>query len=187
MSSGIHRGFEEASGESVDESLERTEIHDVLRNDRRRLVLSRLGEVEGPATVRDLSEYIASVESGETPAPRNVRQSVYVSLHQTHLPKLDDLGIVEEADRGVRLSHHADEVTIYLEVVPKHGLSWGEYYLSVAVLGFLVQLAGSLGVPVLGGVGAATVTTVFLGLFALSAMYHISMQQTTLLDRFNQS
>jgi hypothetical protein len=187
MSSGIQRGFKEESSEPLDESLKRTEIHDVLRNDRRRLVLSRLGEVEGPVTVRDLSEYIASVESGERPAPRNVRQSVYVSLHQTHLPKLDDLGIVEEVERGVRLSHHADEVTVYLEVVPKHGLSWGEYYLGVAILGLLVQLAGSLGVPVLAGVGAATLTTAFLGLFALSAMYHISMQQTTLLDRFDQS
>ena len=181
MSSGVQQRV----GQTPDEGLKRTEIHDVLRNDRRRLVLSRLRDAEVPISVRELSEYIAGVEAGETPAPRNVRQSVYVSLHQTHLPKLDDLGIVEQVDDGVTLSRHADEVTVYLEVVPKHGLSWGEYYLGLAVLGLLVQFAGFVGVPLIRGISAVSLATVFFALFALSAMYHISTQQSTLFDRLD--
>ncbi|SEO72535.1 hypothetical protein SAMN04487948_104380 [Halogranum amylolyticum] len=179
MSSGVQQLAEESS----ESGLKRTEIHDVLRNDRRRLVLSRLREAEMPVSVRDLSEYVAGVEAGETPAPRNVRQSVYVSLHQTHIPKLEELGIIEQSDDGMRLSQHADEVTVYLEVVPKHGLSWGEYYLGVAVLGLLVQTAGFVGVPFVRGLDAVALATAFFGLFALSAIYHISTQQSTLFDR----
>lgn len=179
-------GVQQAIGMgSNDDGLKRTEIHDVLRNDRRRLVLSRLRESETPISVRDLSEYIATVESGESPAPRNVRQSVYVSLHQTHLPKLEDLGIIncESAD-GVTLAQHADEVTVYLEVVPKYGLSWGEYYLGLGVLGVLVQVASMMGVPIVAGTDAATFAIVFSLLFIGSAAYHISTQESTVLDRF---
>jgi hypothetical protein len=182
MSSGVQQGVEEGT----DRGLKRTEIHDVLRNDRRRLVLSRLREAEDPVSVRELSEYIAGVEADEMPAPRNVRQSVYVSLHQTHLPKLDELGIVEHSDAGgVTLSQHADEVTVYLEVVPKHGLSWGEYYLGLSVLGLLVQAAGFVGVPVIRGISPVSLATAFFALFALSAAYHISTQQSTLFDRLD--
>ena len=69
--------------------LEAVEIHDVLSNERRQMVLDRLRESGGTMSARDLSEYIAERETGESPPPRNIRQSAYVSLHQTHLPKLD--------------------------------------------------------------------------------------------------
>lgn len=68
---------------------------DVLSNRRRRLVLELLRANGGEATARELSEYIATVESGENPPPRNIRQSAYVSLHQTHLPKLNKPDIIE--------------------------------------------------------------------------------------------
>ena len=76
------------------DTLESSQIHDILRNDRRRLAIKCLRENEGTLSVRDLSEDVASRETGERPAPRDKRRSVYVSLHQTHLPKLDDLEIV---------------------------------------------------------------------------------------------
>jgi hypothetical protein len=62
--------------------------------------------------VRDLSEAVATLETAEDPPPRNKRQSVYVSLHQTHLPKLHELGIVTyDADsKAVTLSESAHEV-----------------------------------------------------------------------------
>lgn len=170
----------------TDDGLKRTDIHDVLRNDRRRRVLSYLRDSETPVSVRDLSEHIATIESGESPAPRNVRQSVYVSLHQTHLPKLDDLGIVDcESTDGVTLAQHADEVTVYLEVVPKHGLSWGEYYLGLGVLGAFVQIASVAGVPIVAGVGTTTLALSFFLLFIVSASYHISTQDSTVFNRFS--
>ena len=177
---GVHSG-------SHDGPLETAEIHDVLRNDRRRHVLERLQETDGPLALGDLAEHIAAVETGETPAPRNVRQSVYVSLHQTHLPKLDELDIVsyERTGKQVRLADHAAEVTVHLEVVPKYGLSWGEYYLGLGVLGLLVQAAGVAGVPVIRDVGSTAFAVGFFLLVIVSAGYHVSTQQTTVLGRLD--
>ena len=71
------------------------DIHDVLSNERRRMVLSILHEEDTRSTTaRDLSERIAEMETGQSPPPRNIRQSAYVSLHQTHLPKLDELEVL---------------------------------------------------------------------------------------------
>ncbi|MFB6079718.1 MAG: hypothetical protein ABEJ81_01775 [Haloferacaceae archaeon] len=167
--------------------LEPSEIHDVLRNDRRRLVLERLRDEESE-TVRDLSEHIASVEADERPAPRNVRQSVYVSLHQTHLPKLDDLGIVtyDADEKNVRLAEGADQVTVYMEVVPKYGLSWAEYYLGLGILGALLLLGHVVGVP---GIVALDPSVLAAGLVVVligSAAYHVSTQESTPLDRLRR-
>jgi predicted transcriptional regulator len=179
---GVRRS---GTGGSDDRELDQGEIHDVLRNTRRRLVLERLRETEGPETVRDLSEYIAGVESGETPAPRNVRQSVYVSLHQTHLPKLDDLGIVtyDSNAKEVSLAERADELAVYMEVVQKYGISWGEFYIGVATLGLLLLLAGGIGVPLVRSVDAGLIGGFFLALILVSATYHITAQRSSLLHR----
>jgi hypothetical protein len=161
-------------------SLEESEIHDVLRNDRRRLTLDCLREAEpGEMSVRQLSEDVATLETGEDPAPRNKRQSVYVSLHQTHLPKLDDLGIVDydSESKAVRLTDRIEEIEVYMEIVPQYGLSWGEYYLALATLGLLTTVGVLVGVPGVSSFGAGLVSAVFFLLFAASATYHVYSQQ----------
>lgn len=183
MSFGVSQSADPAARS---DTLERTEIHDVLRNDRRRAVLSYLQDTDTPASVREVSEHVAAVETGQSPAPRDVRQSVYVSLQQTHLPKLTALGIIKSHGEGVMLADHAREVTVYLEIVPKYDLSWGEYYLGLAALGLLCQLALAIDVSVTGAVTGSTMATVFFFVFALSAVYQISLQENTLLSRLHK-
>ena len=168
-----------------DATLDETVIHDVLSNERRRALISLLAEDGHPHTVRELSERIAEQESGETPAPRDVRQSVYVSLQQTHLPKLDRIGIVEqeEGTNAVSLAEHADDVTVYLEFVPRYGLAWSEYYLAVGLLGLLVGIAATVGVPVLSEVSVATWGISFLVVIVLSAVYHTRTLGSTVFHR----
>ena len=77
-----------------------SDVYYLLSNRRRREALSVLWEVDDTLTLRALSEHIASVESGTTPAPRPLRESVYNTLHQTHLPKLAAFGLIEyDSDR----------------------------------------------------------------------------------------
>ena len=168
-----------------DESLAASEIHDVLRNDRRRLVLERLRADGGTETVADLAERIGAIESGETPPPRNVRQSVYVSLHQTHLPKLDELEIIEyDPDaKTVTLAENADDVAVYMEVVPQYGISWAEYYLGLGVLGGLSSLAASLGVPVLRSLSPGVIGAALSLVLIVSALYQLLEQESSLLHR----
>ncbi|MFC3477059.1 DUF7344 domain-containing protein [Halobacterium litoreum] len=130
------------------QQLERAEIHDVLSNDRRWQVLELLAD-ESPRTLRTLADQIAAVEAGESPAPRQVRQSVYVTLHQNHLPKLDSLDIVryDDVSKTVALGDRADDIDVYLEVVERGHLSWSEYYVGVVLVGLLATLASLLAVP----------------------------------------
>lgn len=158
-------------------------IHDVLRNDRRRLVLESLREGGGTATVSDLAKSIAAVESDERPPPRNKRQSVYVSLHQTHLPKLDSLGIVsyDSDDREVELLDRIEEVEVYMEVVPQYGLSWGEFYFGWGLLGLLTVIGVRIGVPVLSGVDLLTLWGVLFAGLMIASAYHVYSQQNRVL------
>jgi hypothetical protein len=96
--------------------LDPTAIHTVLKSERRRAVLALLHEQGGSATVKELSNYVAIEESGEDPPPKDGRQSAYVSLHQTHLPRLDDFGIIQydTENRAVYLDENAPAVYEYL-------------------------------------------------------------------------
>lgn len=167
------------------EHLDRSEIHDVLRNDRRRMVLEQLATAGGRETLRELSERIAERETDETPAPRDVRRSVYVSLQQTHLPKLHDLGIIDYDDSAqvVELDRNAEELSVYMEVVPTYGLSWAEYYAAVAVLGLLATLASSIGVPAMVAVAPWTWATLALALVLVSAVYQATIQRSSIVHR----
>ena len=183
--SGETSSSESAEEESDVGDLAETEIHDVLRNERRRLALERLSERSGPASVSDLAEHVAALETGERPPPDNLRQSVYVSLHQTHLPKLDKLGIVEydTDEKTVELTDRAGQVTVYLEVVPQYGLSRNELYLGLAVLGILLTLAAALGVPGFAAVAPGTWALVALALIAIAATFYTAKQGETVFDR----
>lgn len=127
-------------------------------------MLEYLWEQEQQTCLRDVVEWIATIESDESPPPKNVRNSVYVSLHQTHLPKLDDAGIVDyDSDRKtIVLREAARDVDIYMEVITKYGITWAGYYLGLAVLSLLVVVAADIGVP-----GFAWVTPGVWGLLGL--------------------
>lgn len=173
-----------ATREPQTDRLEASEIHDILRNDRRRLAIKCLRENGGTLSVRDLSEAVATRETGESPAPRDKRRSVYVSLHQTHLPKLDELGILEyDTDsKTVLLRDRATEVTTYMEVVPRYGITWAEYYLVLGVLGFGTVLAANIGTPLFGTIGTSTVAALYLFVLVASAGYHVRSQDRRLFE-----
>jgi len=146
---------EGAGDPDADGELSASEIHDVLRNNRRRLVLERLRAAGDAEAVSDLAEHIGGVEAGESPPPRNVRQSVYVSLHQTHLPKLDELGIVAYDPDGkvVELATNAEDLEAYLPAgSDDDGLHPG-YYAGLGVLGAVTVGLAAAGIPGLRAVG----------------------------------
>lgn len=169
----------------ADDSLPEADIHDVLRNDRRRMVIELLGDADEPVTARELSETIAARETGEDPPPRDVRQSVYISLQQTHLPKLAELGIVEydEQTKEVRPAENAPAVGVYMEVVPKYGLSYAEFCAALGVLGVLLVAAAELRVPVVRAVSASAWAVAVFGVLVASAGYRAYSRRSTLVHR----
>ncbi len=172
--------------EQGEAELEESTIHDVLRNDRRRLVIETLRAGAGSEELGDLAEAVAARESGTEPPPPNKRQSVYVSLHQTHLPKLDSLNIVEYDDdrRQVALLDRVEEIEVYMEVVPEYGLSWGEFYFGWGLLGLVTVLAIRIGVPGVSSLGATTTAAVFFFGLMTASVYHVySYQDRVLFER----
>lgn len=155
-------------------SLSEYEIHDVLRNERRTQTLKTLSQTGETMTLRELSERLAALETGETPPPRNIRESVYNSLHQVHLPKLDELGVVEY-DRNrklVSLAEGYSQVTIHMEVTSADNVSWATYYLVLGILALGTVALSSIGVVVFAAFSVLVWVILFFCLFAFSALFY---------------
>jgi hypothetical protein len=129
-------------------------VFDILRNDRRRLLLQYLDEHDGQTTLGDLAEYLAAIENDkpQSQLSSQERKRVYVGLYQCHLPRMDDAGAVDfDSDRGsIEATEHMD---MFLDHLPSDDADgevtrpWPLYYLTIAALGgslLLADLAGAL-------------------------------------------
>lgn len=128
--------------------LSKSDIFGVLQNDRRRRVLEIL-RTRGSQSVRSLSEEIARMET-ETEDPKSsVRKSIYVSLLQTHIPKMESLEIInyDREHDTVELLPASRNFDIYMETVKKGDIPWSQFYIglsSLAILGSTTIFSGLL-------------------------------------------
>lgn len=171
-------------GGTAAEDLSQDEVFDVLSSARRRFALSYLWRVGGSSELSTLADETAAWENG-TPVSEltsQQRKRLYVSLYQTHVPKMADLGIVDyDADTGaVRISDGAAEVARYLpQSEPAAGWEW--YYLLLAGLSAAFFLGVTYDVPVLGGVPeVAAAVVVVLAFVALAALHRVYAERTRL-------
>lgn len=167
--------------------LAESEVYDILRNDRRRSVIHCLRATGGTMTVGSLADTIAADEADESPPPRNIRQSVYVSLHQTHLPKLDEAGVVafDPASNEVRLLDGAEEVTAYLETSATDTPSRRRPTLvfGLAVAGVCLVTVSLLEVPVVSVVAPAHWALLVLGAIASTVALEVVRTVRTRIER----
>lgn len=100
------------------------EVFDVLGNARRRAVVRHLIE-HGEVEMGTLAEHVAAEETGTTPEEvgREERRRIYISLYQSHLPKLAEVGVASyDRDRGVVQPTAAiEDLAPYLDVEPRRG------------------------------------------------------------------
>lgn len=99
------------------------DIFSLLSVERRRQTLERLREAQNGTTLSALAEQIAADENDVRVelVTSDQRKRVYIALYQSHLPKLDDAGVVEfEENRGtVELGANAGELYPYLDLDPE--------------------------------------------------------------------
>ena len=80
-------------------------VFDILRNDRRRAVLRYLKRRDArSATLDEMATHIAGRENDVDVSRVSSTQSkrVYFALYQSHLPKMDDVGIIDyDRNRGI--------------------------------------------------------------------------------------
>jgi len=141
-----------------------TEIHEVLRNERRRCVIEALRRRLGRASLGELADAVAEAETDAETSVATVRNSVYNSLRQTHLPRLDAAGVLhyDRTRQEVALRSDVRWLDQYMEVATGYGVTWTELYRTLSLVGFLAILATQLDVPVFESVGPLVVAVVFL-------------------------
>lgn len=144
-------------GDESDDELPKEIEYDILKNERRRLVLRYLFENETPASLSTLSEHVAGVENDKDPRKLDSqeRKRAYVGLYQCHLPRMDDAGVIDfNKDRGlVEKGTHAEQLEPH--VLPddegQPAAVWAYLLGSVFGLGvYLVTQSPMLGVQWLG-------------------------------------
>jgi hypothetical protein len=100
--------------------LSKDELFHLLQNQRRRRVLLYLQDTDSQVSMRDVAEQVAAWENDTTveALSSDERQRVYIALYQSHLPKLDDAGVLSyDQQRGnVARTQIADQLDSYLNV-----------------------------------------------------------------------
>ncbi len=126
--------------DSMEGQLSQDTVFDILSNARRRYVLYYLRQQSEPIELTDLAEHVAAWEN-ETDIEsmgEQERKRVYVSLYQTHIPKLADTGLVEyDKEAGiVAPTEGGAAMDAYLSE-SEDGIPWQLIYLSEATMGIL--------------------------------------------------
>jgi predicted transcriptional regulator len=148
------------TAETSESALSTDDLFATLSNARRRAVLAHLDELEDTdsVTVRELTAAVASRENDCPPEELTYKQRkrVYTALHQRHLPKMADLGVIAyDGDRGtVSPTEAAAVFDVHIAAATRNDVSsttdhtdtggvdrWNVVYLVVAALGTVAALA----------------------------------------------
>lgn len=163
----------------ADVPLDRT--FEILKNERRRRVLTHLDRADGPVGIGVLAEALAAVENDTTAArvDSTQRKRVYVALYQCHLPKMAELGVVEY-DRRAGVVELTEDARPVLEMANRSAESdrpWHRYYGGVGAGTMALFVANYLNLlPV------QLAANVFTG-FVITALVALSMAHRALVRR----
>ncbi|SDR38838.1 DUF7344 domain-containing protein [Natronobacterium texcoconense] len=137
--------------EPTDATLTEDELFEMLSNRRRRHILHQLMREGDRIDVGTLSEEIAASEDGIDihEVSSTDRKRVYTALHQSHLPKMDEAGVLAfNKDRGfVEPMPALEDVEIYMDIVHGREIPWSDYYIGLTAVSALLLAvsAASLG------------------------------------------
>ncbi|WP_312911008.1 DUF7344 domain-containing protein [Natronosalvus caseinilyticus] len=153
----------------------RGEIFDLLSNHRRRYAIHHLKQTDEPVELGALAEQVAAweLEKEVQGLTSTERKRVYTSLQQTHLLALERAGMVEFDARAIELTEEAEQLEVYLDIVPGDSIPWGVYYLGLSAVAAAVMVGLWLEVVPVETVSTLGWATAVVGLFAVSAVVHV--------------
>lgn len=156
--------------------LSQGQVFELLNSRRRRLVLYYLRQHDDGTTVIELSKQIAAVEN-ETDVESLAKQQqkrVYISLYQTHIPKLAEAGIIDhdEETGEVRLTGLVREIDPYLAPEGWERYPWHLHYLALATLSGVLFSLDVAGWAIFDAVPTGVLGGLVIAAFAISAVVH---------------
>lgn len=167
----------------ADEDLTPDDIFEILSNSRRRHLIHTLHQRGGEAALSELADRIAAAEH-DIPLSEistDQRRRVYISLYQTHLPKLEEYGIVDydEDDKTVRLADRVDRVDHYLYIDERSSRRWWVYYASLSAAGLIVVAGTWVDLYPVSLVSTALIAQVVAVAFVvLAAVHYLATRRT---------
>ncbi len=144
-------------------------IYDLLSNHRRRYTIHYLKQIDDETTLSELAEQVAAWEQEKEiqELTSDERKRVYTSLQQTHLPKLAEAEMITFERDSIALAEGAEDLEIYLDIVPSSSIPWGLYYLGLSIVSAGILAAVGLGIipdePVPPIIWAGLIVLAFLG------------------------
>lgn len=120
MSDAAAETAEEGSTDEAERSgLSDSEIFDILRNSRRRTVITHLIRTGEPVGLKELTKQVAAEEYDVKveDVSSDQHKRVYTGLYQCHIPRLDEFDVVDFDRDGKRvgLGENAGQVAPYLD------------------------------------------------------------------------
>ncbi|MFH5801595.1 hypothetical protein [Haladaptatus sp. CMAA 1911] len=182
---------------SAAHQLSKDTIYHLLQVQRRRFALRYLQGTTEPVVMRDLAEQVAAWEYGTTieNLQSKERQRTYISLYQSHLPKLDKEGVIEydQAQGLVTRTDSALQFDPYLKACQTQqtgsggnesesdtppSRQWIQWYWSAAMVSCGLLTINTFDLSVGVYLSEQLVLSVIVLLFALiTAGYHVSHQR----------
>jgi DNA-binding transcriptional ArsR family regulator len=158
---------EVTGGPDEEGRIPRDDLFVVLKNDRRRATIRLLAEREEPVSLSDVATHVADSEA-ETGSGGSYR-STYVSLQQSHVPLLEEYGVVRY-DRESKTLRKGPQLGPVVDYLSETGTGTGRSRvpapeLAVTVGGLAVLLLERVGLLSIGesavvGVAALALLTV---------------------------
>ncbi|MDQ2052126.1 hypothetical protein RBH26_16735 [Natronolimnohabitans sp. A-GB9] len=162
-----------------DHELTQAELFDVFSNARRRRAVQYLKQQGGSCDLAPLVEQVAAWENDTDTddVTRTQRRRVYISLYQTHLPMLEDHGIVDwdPDDHAIELLPREDVFDPYLDQRLENDRQWDQIYVAMTGVGVLALALSwfSIG-PLTATVAPAVALGLCLLVLVVSIVQHVS-------------
>lgn len=164
--------------------LTQAELFDVFSNARRRRTVQYLKRQGGSCDLAPLVEQVAAWENDTDPddVTRTQRRRVYISLYQTHLPMLEDHGIVDWDPDGheIDLLPNEERFEPYLDRHLEDQRPWHRLYAAVIALGAVAFGLSAVAVgPLTTGLAPIVALALCLVVLVLSVAQHVSRRPGT--------
>ncbi|MFP8957103.1 ArsR family transcriptional regulator [Natrialbaceae archaeon A-CW3] len=157
------------------EALAESEVFHILGNDRRRAIVQLLADQPGQLDVSDVATEIAELESDAGSVPNNLYKSVYVSLQQTHLPQLEEDGVIayDSTAKTIERGVHFEDVFRYVDGAHTAYSPVLMSHLSLCVLGLVVIALAGLSLPVVSSIDPVLSSVLILLAIGASSLYRL--------------
>lgn len=163
----------------------RSDIFEILANQRRRFVLHYLKQNDSPVDLDKLAEQVAAWETDNNGSVKyHERKRVYTALQQEHLPRMDNAGVISfDKNRGtIEASQDLDAYSVYLEVVSNSWMRDGTLYTLLSALGIVVVAGLYFDLSPITLFSELVWAGIFVAVFAIISILHLLTSRAITID-----